>query len=360
MRIPHIRSMLPALILLLALPIASHAQVGVGVSITVEPPELPVYEQPPLPAPGFLWMPGYWAWGDDDYYWVPGTWVEPPTVGVLWTPGYWGWRDGVYVFNDGYWGPHVGFYGGVNYGFGYGGVGFEGGEWRNNTLFYNRAVVNVTNVQVTNVYNKTVIVNNTTRVSYNGGTGGVPARPTPTELSAAQEHHVPPTPAQVTHVHQAITNHDLKASVNRGAPPVAATPKPGVFAGPGVVKTSHAAPYKAPPANAAAEKGPPGKTPAEHATAEKASPANAPPEHATAEKAAEKPAPKSAHASPPPAAPVRAAPHPPAPTHPAARPEEPAARPAAAAAHTAGPPPKEPPPKAPPPKAPPEDKREQK
>jgi WXXGXW repeat (2 copies) len=374
MRIPHVRSMLPALLLLLALPIASHAQIGVGLSITFEPPELPVYEQPPLPAPGFLWMPGYWAWGDDDYYWVPGTWVEPPTVGVLWTPGYWGWQDGVYVFNDGYWGPHVGFYGGVNYGFGYGGVGFEGGEWRNNTLFYNRSVVNISNVQVTNVYNKTVIVNNTTRVSYNGGTGGVPARPTPAESSAAQEHHVPPTPAQTTHVHQAIANHDLKASVNHGAPPVAATPKPGVFSGAGIVKTSHAAPYKAPPAHAAAEKAAPGKTPAEHATAEKAAPGKTPAEHATAEKAtpgqgpperataekaAEKPAPRNAHASPPPPAPVHAAPRPPAPTHPAARPEEAAAHPAPPP-HAAPPPPREPPPKAPPPKAPPEDKHEQK
>ena len=26
--------------------------------------------------------------------------------------------------NAGYWGPHVGFYGGINYGYGYGGVGY--------------------------------------------------------------------------------------------------------------------------------------------------------------------------------------------------------------------------------------------
>jgi hypothetical protein len=348
MRIPHVRSMLPALLLLLALPLASHAQIGIGVSITVAPPELPVYEQPPLPAVGYLWMPGYWAWGDDDYYWVPGTWVEPPSVGVLWTPGYWGWREGVYAFNEGYWGPHVGFYGGVNYGFGYGGVGFEGGEWRNGALFYNRSVVNTSNVQVTNVYNKTVIVNNTTRVAFNGGTGGVAARPTPAELSAAQEHHLPPTAAQTTHVHEAVANHDLKASVNHGAPPVAATPKPGVFSGAGVVKTSHATPYQAPPAHAAAEKAMPAKTPPVHATAEKTAPVKMPPAHATAEKTAPVKMPPKGATTPPP---VHAATHPPETVaHPAAAPPHPAPPPHAAP----------PPPKAPPPKASHEDKREEK
>ena len=59
----------------------------------------------------------------------PGVWVRPPQVGLLWTPGYWGWGGGAYLFHAGYWGPHVGFYGGVNYGFGYGGVGFGGGRW---------------------------------------------------------------------------------------------------------------------------------------------------------------------------------------------------------------------------------------
>ena len=109
----------------LAVPVASDAQV-ICTGNASPPPELPVYEQPPIPAPGYVWTPGYWGIGPLGYYWVPGTWVLPPSVGLLWTPGYWGWRDGIYVWNAGYWGPHVGFYGGVNYGFGYGGVGYEG------------------------------------------------------------------------------------------------------------------------------------------------------------------------------------------------------------------------------------------
>jgi hypothetical protein len=77
------------------LPVAQ-AHAGVFVSINTAPPALPVYEQPPLPAPGFIWTPGYWSYGDAGYFWVPGVWVQPPTVGLLWTPGYWGFAGGVY------------------------------------------------------------------------------------------------------------------------------------------------------------------------------------------------------------------------------------------------------------------------
>src|ERR1700680_1861959 len=97
----------------LALPAPASAQVVISVGFA--PPALPVYEQPPIPGPGYLWTPGYWAWDPDvnDYYWVPGTWVEAPQPGFLWTPGYWGWGGSAFIWNVGYWGPEVGFYGGV-------------------------------------------------------------------------------------------------------------------------------------------------------------------------------------------------------------------------------------------------------
>ena len=85
-----------ALVLLVTLATASFAQVGV--SITIAPPALPVYDQPLCPGDGYIWTPGYWAWDDSEYYWVPGTWVMAPEVGYLWTPGYWGWGDGGYSF----------------------------------------------------------------------------------------------------------------------------------------------------------------------------------------------------------------------------------------------------------------------
>src|SRR5271166_2550041 len=111
-------------LLILAIPAISMAQFGV--SITIAPPGLVAYSQPICPQSGYLWTPGYWAYGEEGYFWVPGTWVEPPMVGLLWTPGYWGWGNNAYAWNGGYWGPTVGFYGGVNYGYGYGGSGYDG------------------------------------------------------------------------------------------------------------------------------------------------------------------------------------------------------------------------------------------
>ena len=226
----------------------SSAQIAIGISVRVGPPALPVYEQPLCPGPGYLWTPGYWAWSDDDgYYWVPGTWVVAP-VGMLWTPGYWGWNNGLYLWNAGYWGPHIGFYGGINYGFGYGGVGFVGGEWRGGAFFYNTAVMHVDTVHVTNVYvNRTVIVNNESHVAFNGGEGGVAARPTPAEEVAAREPHQAAVSAQVEHEHAASQNRAMFASANHGAPAVAATARPGEFSGRGVVAARSAgAPYHAP------------------------------------------------------------------------------------------------------------------
>ena len=54
------------------------AAFGFGVAITLAPPPLPVYSQPVCPGDGYIWTPGYWAYGPDGYYWVPGTWVIAP------------------------------------------------------------------------------------------------------------------------------------------------------------------------------------------------------------------------------------------------------------------------------------------
>ena len=132
----------------------------------------------PCPAPDYLWSPGYWAWGGEDYYWVPGTWVMPPQ------PGYCGRRA-----------------------IGAGAMGLPlarrllGPACRllrrrqlrlrlrrrsatpaangHGAFFYNRTVNNIPdNVHITNVYNRTVVNNVTVnRVSFNGGNGGIQARP---------------------------------------------------------------------------------------------------------------------------------------------------------------------------------------
>jgi WXXGXW repeat (2 copies) len=241
----HLTRTLVFAILLLSFSAASFAQVFV--SVRFGPPALPVYAQPICPGPGYLWTPGYWGWNDEGgYYWVPGTWVVAP-VGLLWTPGYWGWGGGLYAWHAGYWGPHVGFYGGINYGFGYGGVGFFGGEWRGGAFFYNRAVVNVTNVHV-NVYeNRSVIVNNESHVAFNGGEGGVTAHATAQEEAWGREPHTAALSAQTEHEHAASLNKASFASNNHGRPEVAATSRPGEFNGRGVVKASNAGgEYQAP------------------------------------------------------------------------------------------------------------------
>lgn len=227
-----------ALIALCGLPLWCGAQaLGVGVSVQLAPPALPIYEQPPMPAAGYLWTPGYWAWGPNGYYWVPGTWVLAPAPGLLWTPGYWGWLGGAYLWHPGYWGPHVGFYGGLNYGFGYGGVGYAGGFWRGGAFQYNRAVNNFGAVPVRNFYNETINNNGVVnRVSFNGGNGGTMAIPTPAEQQAANERHESATPMQSLNEQAAAGNRALLANVNHGAPAIAATAHPGAFSGAGVVR----------------------------------------------------------------------------------------------------------------------------
>lgn len=239
MKTHNIRIVTVAIVMLL---MSAAAFARVGVVITVGPPPIPIYEQPLCPGDGYLWTPGYWAWGDDfdDYYWVPGTWVTAPEVGFLWTPGYWGWAGDSFAFYDGYWGPTIGFYGGINYGFGYFGTGFEGGRWDNGHFFYNRAVMNVNVTDIHNVYNTTVVNENSNRVSYNGGNGGVNARPTPEQEAAAHERHIAPVAAQTQHAQEARSNPQQRASMTQGRPQVAATARPGDFKGSGVVQAKEA------------------------------------------------------------------------------------------------------------------------
>jgi WXXGXW repeat (2 copies) len=238
---------LSLILVILALSAASFGQFRVA--ITIGPPAIPVYDQPICPGDGYLWTPGYWYWDDDisDYYWVPGTWVLAPEVGFLWTPGWWGWGGEAFLWHEGYWGPSIGFYGGISYGFGYFGVGFVGGRWDGGHFFYNRAVMNVNVTEIHNVYNTTVVNNVVNRVSYNGGNGGIDARPTPQEEAAARERHIPPIAAQTQHLQAARSNPQLRASMNHGKPAIAATARPGEFSGRGVVEAKEAGgEYKGP------------------------------------------------------------------------------------------------------------------
>jgi hypothetical protein len=212
------------------------------------PPPIPDYDQPPPPAPGYYWTPGYWAWNNDDYYWVPGVWVEPPQPGFLWTPGYWAADNGAYVYRRGYWGHRIGFYGGVNYGYGYFGRGYDGGRWDGDHFYYNSAVNNLGRMQPEVIYNNPVTINNTVvnnvamlaainnfnRASF-VGRGGLRAVPTSEERAASAGPRLPPTDLQRQQVRAAAVNPQQFLDANRGKPPVAAMPRPGDFKAPGVI-----------------------------------------------------------------------------------------------------------------------------
>ena len=215
---------------------ANDGNAEVGISASMAPPALPIDDQPPCPEDGDLWTPGYWAWDGAAYYWVPGAWESPPGVGVFWTPSYWAYAGTIFVFHRGYWGPHVGYYGGINYGFGYGGVGYMGGRWVGNAFEYNRAVNNVNASVVHHVYDEPVVSHaGSSRVSYNGGPGGTSSVPTARERLAAESRlppqsermHLQPAPRAVSNTpsptHQVAPAPNRM--VSRTPPPVAATPQ---------------------------------------------------------------------------------------------------------------------------------------
>ena len=180
----------------------AHAQVDVNISVDVEPPPLPVYDQPPIPEPGYLWVPGYWAWDDDTgYYWVPGTWVLPPEpeFAVDARLLVWGWDDGVYVFT-----PAIGDR--------RSGSTAASPTASAMTASATRAAIGAGarfttttpstisgGVRIVNVYSKTVVVNNVTNVSFNGGAHGTTARPTPEQIAAGNQRHIPATAEQTRH-----------------------------------------------------------------------------------------------------------------------------------------------------------------
>jgi len=265
----------------LLLPATANAQVYVSL---VAPPLLPVYEQPQVTAPNSIWTPGYWAWGPEGYYWVPGTYVQPPSLGMYWTPGYWGENSNGagYAWNAGYWAPNVGYYGGINYGGGYYGNGYVGGAWYNNAFRYNTAVTPVDVSRIRNVYvNRTVVVRNVNRYSYNGP-GGVRMYPNAQQRLWMREHHVGLTPVQRAHIEEAQRDRNLYAKYNGGRPnqlvatrPLSATNRPKDF------KPIAAAPAK-PAANKPQQMHPnaqPHQAPAHQAAPHQAPPHQATPQH---------------------------------------------------------------------------------
>ena len=270
----------------LVFPATANAQVYVSL---VAPPILPAYDQPEVTVANSIWTPGYWAWGQQGYYWVPGTYVQPPSLGMYWTPGYWGVNpNGAgYLWNAGYWGQNVGYYGGINYGGGYYGNGYAGGGWYGNTFRYNTAVTPVDVRRIRNVYvNRTVVVRNVKRYSYNGP-GGIRVRPTVQQRIWMREHHRGLTAVQRAHIEEAQRDRNLYAKYNGGRPnqvvathPLSATNRPKDFK---PITTAAAKPAAKKPAAKPQQihpNGQPHHAPPHHAAPHQATPHQATPHHA--------------------------------------------------------------------------------
>ncbi|WP_300675092.1 YXWGXW repeat-containing protein [Soonwooa sp.] len=187
------------------------------VSVNFAPPEIPMYNQVVCPGDGYIWVPGYWAYDNaSGYYWVPGYWTLPPSLGMLWTPGYWGFVDNAYMWNPGYWGRSVGYYGGINYGYGYFGRGYNGGRWNGNTFVYNTAVNNIDTTIIHNTYIDKNYVNNNVRTSF-AGKGGVKMDESQrNKMMLNNENHIAPTQAQQIHNESAKANSEMQFKSNQG------------------------------------------------------------------------------------------------------------------------------------------------
>jgi len=75
---------------------------GIQSDYAPAPPPIPsyAYQRPPMPAPGYYWVDGYWNFIGGRYSWVAGYWMVPPYAGGYWiAPRYSSGR-----FFRGYWG----------------------------------------------------------------------------------------------------------------------------------------------------------------------------------------------------------------------------------------------------------------
>jgi hypothetical protein len=77
------------------------ARVDVSVVIGVPPP-VPMVEVVPAYRPGYVWVPGYWAWHRDRHIWIRGQWVVE-RVGHVWVPDRWVQSGGRWHLHRGYW-----------------------------------------------------------------------------------------------------------------------------------------------------------------------------------------------------------------------------------------------------------------
>lgn len=217
------------IMLLFTLSFATASSINAQINVRIAPPVLEVYTQPYCPGDGYIWTPGYWAYGADGYYWIPGVWVLPPSPDLLWTPGYWDFTNDFYLWRPGYWGATVGYYGGVNYGCGYFGTGYSGGRWQDGHFYYNTAVsrINVKSIHYSYI-DKSVKQKyiREDHPSFNGK-GGIAYAPKVNERREDESRQIKPTPEQNSHFQNAIQDKGQFSSPQQMHPSVSSMDKVG-------------------------------------------------------------------------------------------------------------------------------------
>ena len=84
-------------------PASAATEVTVGVLFAPGPPPVaPVEVIGVRPAPGWVWIRGYYAW-HGRWVWIPGHWARVPVGYAAWVPGYWAHRPGGWVWVEGGW-----------------------------------------------------------------------------------------------------------------------------------------------------------------------------------------------------------------------------------------------------------------
>ncbi len=69
------------------------------------PPPAPIAEVIVVaPAPGSVWVAGYWHWTGMQYAWIPGHWEKAPP-GTAWAAPRYVKTEGAYVYEAGAWRP---------------------------------------------------------------------------------------------------------------------------------------------------------------------------------------------------------------------------------------------------------------
>jgi hypothetical protein len=77
-----------------------------------------------------------------------------------------------------------------------------------------------------NVYDAPVSHINESRVSFNGGSGGIEVRATSQQEAVSRQRHVAPVAAQTQHAQTARANPELRAASNHGNPPSGTATRP--------------------------------------------------------------------------------------------------------------------------------------